>query len=176
MSLHLNFKGGATVNLHYFGINHGMGMTFFIYKPNGEDNNIGYMADLVTPGAVLFSQAPDSNLQDLIRTYQEILALSFNKVVFSHSQLPENRPDGTKKDVQIAYQYAFDLRAAVDKELAKGTDLIANPGAVDLPKYKSLARYDQFFKDNIFKFTLERIIGPHPYRSVERFLNPSKKD
>ena len=180
--------GEATVDFHYFGVNHGLGMTVFIYKENesqkavhGGDinnNNIAFIADIVSPRAVLWERAADANIQELVRTLKKVLELDFNKAVFTHSELrPNQRADGTKQDVQNAYQYAVDLTAEVNKEFDKGTDLFSNPGAVQLPKYKNLVRYDLFLKDNVLKLFWERVIGPYPWRSVERFMKDvNKKD
>ena len=50
--------GDFTVNMHYLGLNHGMGLTVFTIP----ERRAVYIADLVTPNRVMFSVVPDFNI------------------------------------------------------------------------------------------------------------------
>ncbi|MFQ5596766.1 MAG: MBL fold metallo-hydrolase [Nitrospiria bacterium] len=54
--------GGTTLELHYLGMNHGLGMTVFRLPKE----KIVYIADLVAPNRVLFGIAPDFNITCLL--------------------------------------------------------------------------------------------------------------
>ena len=164
------------MDLNYYGINHGYGMTVFVYKPPNSTpkDNVAFIADLVTHNRVLFASIPDSNMQEAIRTYREIIQLPFERVVFSHGPLLDSPPDGTIQDVRNTLQYSVDLDAAVKQAFVDGKNLIVDPGLLDLPQYKHLAFYEKDFTKNVEKFAFEFFIGPYPWRSVRRYLKPSR--
>ena len=74
--------GDKTIELHYLGLNHGLGMTVFLLRAP----RVAYFADLVTPNRVLFSIVPDFNIREWERSLEEILKLDFDKAVYSHSE------------------------------------------------------------------------------------------
>jgi glyoxylase-like metal-dependent hydrolase (beta-lactamase superfamily II) len=76
--------GGITVQLHYLGLNHGLGMTVFVIP----EKRVAYIADLVTPNRVGFNIMPDFNIGEWERTLGEILELDFDVAVCSHTALP----------------------------------------------------------------------------------------
>ncbi|XP_066929804.1 2,4-dinitroanisole O-demethylase subunit alpha-like [Clytia hemisphaerica] len=178
--------GGAKVDFHYFGINHGNGNTVFVYKPprsqsrakrnatssQSKSENIAFMADLVTPNQVFFSNAPDYNMKETVRTLREILKLDFEKAVFSHSARGDLSADGSKQDIRDLLQYAADLKEGVEKLFAEGKFPITNPELLQLPQYKHLARYDTDFSRNVLKFSIESFIGPYPWRNVDKYMKP----
>ena len=49
--------GGTTVEMHYVGMSHGLGMTVF----RVANQKVAYIADIVTPNRVLFTIVPDFN-------------------------------------------------------------------------------------------------------------------
>jgi glyoxylase-like metal-dependent hydrolase (beta-lactamase superfamily II) len=76
--------GGVTVQLHYLGLNHGLGMTVFVIP----EKRVAYIADLVTTNRVGFNIMPDFNIGEWERTLGEILELDFDVAVCSHTALP----------------------------------------------------------------------------------------
>ncbi|MCH7679429.1 MBL fold metallo-hydrolase, partial [candidate division KSB1 bacterium] len=74
--------GGTTIELHYLGMNHGLGMTVFRLP----EQKVVYIADIVTPERVLFSIVPDFNIREWERSLEEILKLDFDKAVYSHNE------------------------------------------------------------------------------------------
>ena len=164
------------MDLNYLGINHGLGMTVFVYKPpvGHPHGNIGYISDVVIPGATFFGFGPDYNFNELIRTLKEIIALGFNRVIYSHSELPGRRPDGTKKNVRDYLQYALDMREAVQRELEKGASLFAVANRVNLPQYENLVGYEANRVQNAFRFAAEEFLGPFPWRNVKRFTDQDR--
>lgn len=61
--------GETTVELHYLGMNHGLGMTVFLIP----EQKIAYIADLVTPNRVLMSVVPDFNIREWEKSIEDIL-------------------------------------------------------------------------------------------------------
>ena len=96
--------GNKTLELHYLGMNHGMGTT--IYRV--AEQKVIYIGDLVTPKRVLFTIVPDFNMKETLRSLQEIEAMDFEKSVFSHGMAV-----GGKPEVSAARQYILDLQAAI---------------------------------------------------------------
>ena len=152
--------GGTTIELHYLGLNHGLGMTVFVLP----QPKVAYVADLVTPNRVLFNIVPDFNIKQWERSLEEILKLDFDKGLYSHSEKTDALQGGTKQDVTDTLQYIRDLRAAVYAEFKKGTDPFMVPGIVRLPKYKDWSGYDQWLEMNAWRVMLDDWMGPFPWR------------
>ena len=51
--------GGTTIEMHYIGMSHGLGMTVF----RVAEQKVAYIADVVTPKRVLFTIVPDFNIK-----------------------------------------------------------------------------------------------------------------
>lgn len=150
--------GGTTIEMHYLGISHGLGMTMFRVMPQ----KVAYIADVVTPNRVLFSIVPDFNVNQWKRALSEIEAVDFDKAVFSHSNSGE--PYGTKADVVATREFIEDLQAAIVAEFQKGTPFTEVPAAVKLPKYEGWAMYDQWLPLNVWRVMLDMHMGPFPWR------------
>ncbi len=150
---------GTTVELHYFGMNHGLGMTVFLLPAE----RIAYMADLVTPERLLFTIVPDFNIGEWERTLGQIEAMDFDKVVFSHNNNSTPRQGGTKQDVTDTLQFIRDLRAAIHAEIEKGTNPFMTPNVVRLPKYESWAMYEEWLPMNAWRVLLDEHMGPFPW-------------
>ncbi len=150
--------GGKTVELHYFGMNHGLGMTVFLLP----EEKVAYIADLVTPNRVMFTIIPDFNIKEWVRTLNEVAELDFDKAVYSHSS--SGSPIGTKEDVTLTASYITDLQAAIGVEFQKGTAFPDIAGAVKLPKYKDWAGYDEWLPLNVWRVMLDMWMGPFPWR------------
>ena len=69
--------GGQKIELHYLGLNHGLGMTTFLLPKD----RVAYIADLVTPNRLPFSIA-DFNIKELMRTLNELEKMNFTKAVY----------------------------------------------------------------------------------------------
>ncbi len=152
--------GGTTIELHYLGMNHGLGMTVFRLP----EQNVVYIADIVTPERVLFSIVPDFNIREWERSLEEILKLDFDKAVYSHNEKTDALQGGTKQDVADNLQFLRDLRAAIYAEFKKGTNPMMVPDIVQIPKYKDWAMYDQWLAMNAWRLLLDDWMGPFPWR------------
>jgi glyoxylase-like metal-dependent hydrolase (beta-lactamase superfamily II) len=152
--------GGTTIELHYLGMSHGLGMTVFRLP----EQKVAYIADLVTPNRVLFTIVPDFNIREWERTLEEILKLDFERAVYSHNQKTDPLQGGTKQDVAETLQFIRDLRAAIYAELAKGTNPFMVPSVVRLPKYQDWAMYDQWLEMNAWRVLLDDWMGPFPWQ------------
>ncbi|NQY73592.1 MAG: hypothetical protein HRT90_02400 [Candidatus Margulisbacteria bacterium] len=146
--------GGRTIELHYFGMNHGLGMTVF-YLPKEK---IVYIADLVTPKRLLFTIVPDFNIKETQRTLKEIMELEFDVVLFSHG-----KRTGTKSEINEIWQYTEDLRTAIHAEFTKGTSPFTIPNVVKLPKYEDWAMYKEWLPMNAWRILLDDHMGPFPW-------------
>jgi len=147
--------GGKTIELHYFGMNHGLGMTVFRLPKE----KIVYIADLVTPKRLLFTIVPDLNIKEFQRTLKEIEKLDFETALYSHG-----KTFGPKLEVTEIREYTEDLRAAIHAEVEKGTPSHAIPNTLKLPKYKDWAMYDEWLSLNVWRFLLDDHMGPFPWR------------
>jgi len=144
-----NFKKielvGVKVELHYFGMNHDLGMTVF-YLPQSK---IAYIADIVTSKRIIFTVALDFNLREWERNLTEVLKLDFDKVIFSHNEHQKPLHQGNKADVISQLEYLRDLRAAFYAELKKGTKPMLIPNILKLPKYENWVGYNDWLAMNV---------------------------
>lgn len=152
--------GGTTIELHYLGMNHGLGMTVFRLP----EQKVVYIADLVTPKRLLFTIVPDFNIREWERTLEEIIELDFDIAVYSHNQNTDPLQGGTKQDVTETLQFIRDLRAAIYAEVEKGTNPFMVPSVVRLPKYQDWAMYDQWLEMNAWRVLLDDWMGPFPWQ------------
>lgn len=151
--------GGKTIELHYLGMNHGLGMTVFLLP----EEKIAYIADIVTPNRVLFAIVPDFNIKEWLRTLEEVGQMDFDRAIFSHSA--SGSPIGTKEDVALTATFITDLQAAIGAEFQKGTGFTEIPKVVKLPKYQHWAGYDDWLPMNVYRVMLEMWMGPFPWRA-----------
>jgi len=152
--------GATTVELHYLGMNHGLGMTVFVL----QDSGIAYIADLAVPNRVLFAVVPDFNIREWERSLEEVLDLDFDRAVFTHNMSAEPLQAGTKQDVQANLEFIRDLRAAMYAEMQKGTNPMAVPAMVRVPKYEDWAGYDEWLEMNAWRLLTDDFMGPFPWR------------
>lgn len=150
--------GGKIIELHYLGLNHGLGMTVFLLPKE----KVAYIADIVTPNRVLFAIVPDFNIKEWKRTLTEIEKMDFRSAIYSHSLAKE--PFGTKLDVTQTREFIEDLQAAVIAEFKKGTPFGKIPSTVKLPKYQHWALYNEMFSLNVWRVLLDMHMGPFPWR------------
>lgn len=153
--------GNTTLELHYLGMNHGLGMTVFRLPKQ----KVAYIADLVTPNRVIFSIMPDFNVREWERSLKEILELDFNKAIFSHNESANPLAGGGKKEVEATLTYLHDLRTAIYAEFKKGTNSMMIPSKIELPQYKDWAMYDEWLAMNAWRVMLDDWMGPFPWQS-----------
>ena len=157
--------GDLTIEHHYLGLNHGLGMTIFVIP----EKHVAYIADVVTPNRVGFNIMPDFNIGETERTLGEILELEFTVAVCSHSALAATEvPLGcNKKHVEEERQFYGDLRNAIFAEFQKGTPADDIPGAVELPQYAHWAHYDDWLEMNAWRILLDLWMGPYPWMPAD---------
>jgi len=126
------------------------------------DLKIAYMADIVTPKRVQFAIVPDFNLGEWERSLQEILALDFDRAVYSHNY-GENILVGTKQDVEEELQFMRDLRQATVELLMQGLSMEQVATSVRLPQYEHWAKYDEWLSLNVYRVALDIWMGPFPW-------------
>ena len=137
--------GGRTLELRYFGPNHG---TSLIVMRIPEEK-ILFIVDIVTPRRVAFRTMPDFWPDEWVRSLEEIEKLDFAYVISGHG--PESEPAIEPRSV-VAEQrvYLEELMAAVKEAMDSGThspDALRK--AVKLPKYQDWRHYDDWLPMNI---------------------------
>jgi glyoxylase-like metal-dependent hydrolase (beta-lactamase superfamily II) len=153
--------GGFTVQMHYMGLNHGLGMTVFTIP----ERRAAFIADLVNPNRVMFAVVPDFNIGEWERTLTEILSLEFDVAVCTHNELPadEALKGCTRTHVDEERQFIRDLRSAILEEFQKGTSFLEVPKAVKLPQYAHWAGYDDWLEMNTLRLMTDLWMGPFPW-------------
>lgn len=159
--------GETTVELHYLGMNHGLGMTVFLIP----DQKVAYIADLVTPNRVLMSVVPDFNIREWERSIEEILDMDFEKAVYSHNESSDALHGGDKQDARDNLQFIKDIRAGIYAGFQKGGNPMAIPSTLKLPKYKDWAMYDEWLSMNVWRILLDEFMGPFPWRPDHPYQN-----
>lgn len=151
--------GDMTVEAHYMGLSHGLGMTVFVIP----EARIGYIGDLVTPNRVLFAIVPDFNIRGLERALEAMPDLAFDRAVCSHNELPpgEIEMGCTQAHAAEGLQYIRDLRAAIMTEFQNGTANV--PGSIELPQYAHWAHYDDWLEMNTWRVMVDLFMGPFPW-------------
>ena len=149
--------GGEVIELHYLGMNHGLGMTVFLLPKN----KIAYIADIVTPNRMLFSIA-DFNIKEWTRTLTELEKMDFQQAVYSHTHAKE--AIGTKKDVTQTREFIEDLQAAIIAEFKQGTSFYEMPSTLKLPKYEHWDFYNEWLPINVWNMMFQMEMGPFPWR------------
>ncbi|MCY4613672.1 MAG: MBL fold metallo-hydrolase [Nitrospira sp.] len=152
--------GGTVLELHYLGMNHGLGMTVFLLPKE----KIAYIADLVDPHAVLFNIVPDFNVKEWERSLKEIEQMDFDKALYAHSGKAQPLQGGTKQEVREYIQFVQDIRGAIYAEFEKGTNWMEIPNAVKLPQYKDWWMYEEWLPMNVWRILLDDSMGPFPWR------------
>lgn len=157
--------GDITIQAHYLGLNHGLGMTVFVIP----ELRVAYIGDLVTPNRVMFSIVPDFNIGEWERSLGEIEALDFDIAVCSHNDLPadEVRNGCTKAHVTEEREYIGDLRNAIFAEFKKGTPPSAIPAAIELPQYAHWNHYEDWLELNAQRLLLDLWMGPYPWAPAD---------
>jgi glyoxylase-like metal-dependent hydrolase (beta-lactamase superfamily II) len=155
--------GDTTIEMHYIGMSHGLGMTVF----RVAQQKVAYIADVVTPNRVLFAIVPDFNINEWVRALSQVEQLDFDKAVFSH--IHGDAPFGSKADVVKNREFIQDLQGAIVAEFKKGTDFTKIPDVVTLPKYEKWAMYNEWLSMNVWRVMLDMYMGPFPWRPAPEF-------
>ncbi len=155
--------GDTTIEMHYIGMSHGLGMTVF----RVAQQKVAYIADVVTPNRVLFTIVPDFNIKEWVRALSEIEKLDFDKAIFSHTEA--DTPFGSKADVVANREFIQDLQGAIIAEFKKGTPFPKIAQAVKLPKYEKWAMYKEWLPMNTWRVMLDMWMGPFPWRPARDF-------
>ena len=155
--------GDTTIEMHYIGMSHGLGMTVFRVLPQ----KVIYAADVVTPKRVLFTIVPDFNIKELVRALTDIEKMDFNKAVFSHTHA--DSVVGGKTDVIEAREFIQDMQRAIVAEFKKGTNTGKIPQVVKLPKYEKWAMYKEWLPMNVWRVMMDMYMGPFPWRPARNF-------
>lgn len=142
--------GGKKLELHYYGRNHGNGMTVFRFP----EYNAIFVIDLVVPDRVLYAYLPDASPKNWVYALKQILKLPFDDVYMAHV-----RAIGDRSDVELMLNYFNDLYAAVDKAMKDGTPFFQIPTTVQMPQYKNLKNYDEWLHMNVWRILMEKAIG-----------------
>ena len=150
--------GGKTIELHYMGMSHGLGMTVFLLPKQ----KVAYIADIVTPNRVMFTIVPDFNINEWVRALKEVEKMDFETAGYSHSHA--NTPIGTMEDVTLSREYIEDLQGAIMAEFKKGTEFLQVAGNIKLDKYKHWVGYNEWLHMNVYRVMLDMWMGPYPWR------------
>ncbi len=142
--------GGRSVVLHFYGANHGEGMTVFDFP---AERTI-FTVDLVVPQRVGFAYMPDFFPMEWERTLSEMLELEFDTVMFAH-----NAPSGERETVALQLQFLQDLRAAVFAAFQSGTSFDQIPNVIELPQYADWVGYEEWLPMNAWRIILEISMG-----------------
>lgn len=153
--------GGKSIDLHYYGINHGMGMTVFRLPVE----KIAYIADIVIPHRVIYTIVPDFTPTEWIRTLKEVEKLDISKALFSHGA--GDTYLGGMQQITEVREFLEDLRAAVKVQFDKGIGTTEIAQHIDLPKYKHWGNYDDWIEMNVMRMALDLHFGPYPWRKIE---------
>jgi glyoxylase-like metal-dependent hydrolase (beta-lactamase superfamily II) len=164
-----NMRMGSTkIELHFLGMNHGLGMTVFVLP----EQRIAYIADLVTPNRVLFAFAPDFNIRAFEASLKKIETLDFDYAVYSHSHAS---PFESKSWVTTTYELVDDIRNAIYAEFANGTPFGQIPNVIELPQYSSLAMYNEWLSLNAWRIMIDDVVGPYPWTPYEESKGKGKR-
>ena len=142
--------GDKTIELYFFGRNHGDGMTVFRFP----EQRALFVVDLVVPDRVLYAYLPDAKPKSGLNHLYEIRKLDFNDLYLSHV-----RAIGTRKDLDLNIRYFEDLYAATEKAMEDGTPFFDIPNKVKMPQYEHLQNYKDWLHMNVWRILMEKSIG-----------------
>jgi len=139
-----NFKlelGGRTLDLLYFGPNHGDCLV--VMQP--DPGNILFIVDLVVPGAIPLAGMADNSLHHWMRTLRELEAMKdWDLMIPGHAGPLAHRSAVTERR-----EYVEKLMATVKAEFDSGTSVFEIPTKVRLPEYRYLRWYDANIQNNV---------------------------
>ena len=139
--------GGTTLDLYYFGPNHGQCLTV-MHLPK---ERLVFVVDLVVPKRIGLRGWTTTDPGAAARTMREIEKLSFDRFIPGHG--PAVAPVSDMRDVR---QYVEDLIAAVREAFEKHKSVAKvreNAKDIKLPKYEKWTGYKEYLQGNV-----ERVI------------------
>ncbi|WP_442590501.1 MBL fold metallo-hydrolase [Pedobacter sp. AW31-3R] len=142
--------GDKTIELYFYGRNHGDGMTLFRFP----EQRALFVVDLVVPDRVLYAYLPDAKPKNWLKHLYEIRKLDFDTLYMAHV-----RPIGTRKDLDLNISYFEDLYAATEKAMQDGTPFFDIPTSVKMPQYEHLMNYKEWLHMNVWRILMEKSIG-----------------
>ncbi|MGP0593814.1 MBL fold metallo-hydrolase [Nitrospira sp. T9] len=142
--------GDKTMELLYFGPNHGTGMTVY-YLPKEK---VMYLVDIVTPNRLPFTIIPDFDPDAWVSSLKKIEAIPFQIAVFSHEG-----PIGGRAEVVAQREYLADLKAKILRKMNNGENVMEIPNTIQLPKYKDWLFYKEWLPMNTWRIMLGIIMG-----------------
>ena len=144
--------GGRTLELHYFGRNHG---DCLVVMRIPEINAI-FLVDLVTPYGVSGGSGliNDFYPPDWIRSLKQIEAMEFDYMIGGHG--PPKAPPWA---VTERREYLEALMAAVKAEMDRGTPSAEVANAIRLPRFQHLRNYDRLLSRNAERIRAYYILG-----------------
>ena len=137
--------GGTTLELHYFGPNHGR-CSIFMRLPKEK---LLFIVDLVTPSRVGFRGMTTTDPGGAVKSLRALEKLEFDRIIPGHG--PASAP---AKVVREMREYYEDLIAAVREAMKKTGDVEKIAQMVKLPKYEKWGMYEKWLPLNV-----ERIVG-----------------
>lgn len=137
--------GGTTLEIHYFGPNHGR-CSIFMRLPKEK---VLFVVDLVTPERVGFRGLTTTDPGGAVKSLRAIGQLEFERIIPGHG--PATAPAAAVRETREFYE---DLIAAVREAVKQTRDVDKIKEMVKLPKYEKWAMYDRWLPLNV-----ERIVG-----------------
>lgn len=142
--------GGKTMELYFYGRNHGDGMTVFRFP----EYKAVFIIDLVVPDRVLYTYLPDASPKNWLEDLEKIQQLEFKTVYMAH-----NRVVGDRTDITLMQNYFRDLYGAVEEAMESEVPFFDIPQTVKLPQYSHLQKYDEWLHMNVWRIMMEKTTG-----------------
>ena len=142
--------GGKTLELRYFGRNHG-DCLIVMRLPKEK---ILFIVDLVTPKRLPFGILPDYYLKDWVESLKEIEKLDLDRIIPGHGP-----PVAPASAVREQREYLEDLMAAVKEARKKTMNMDKIREMVKLPKYEKWGGYNQWLGQNVERVNLYYHMG-----------------
>ena len=132
--------GESYVEMHYHGPNNGRGNISFRFMPA----NVMFVVDWVVIGRMPYKNLPGYDIQGMIHSTEELLAMpEFDVLIGGHADT------GKREDVERYLGYLTALYAAVRDGMLQGKSLQQLQEEVRLPEYSDLKMYDEWLVLNI---------------------------
>jgi glyoxylase-like metal-dependent hydrolase (beta-lactamase superfamily II) len=145
--------GNRRLKLMYLGPNHSNCMTFI--RVVGTPYLV--MVDMANPGSVPRGGMTDYSLHHWVRTLREVedmAADGVTTVIEGHGP-----PSAPLLAATERREYLEALMAGVKAEMAKGTAADKIPDALDMARFRHMANFDRYFKENVERVVSYYTIG-----------------
>lgn len=142
--------GGRSLELMYFGPNHGDCMV--VMRP--DPGEFLFIVDLVTPGGAPLGFMPDYSPHHWVRTLKEIEALDYKAIIGGHGAMLSHPTAVTERR-----QYLEALMAATQQAMASGENPFELHKVIRVPEFAHLRGYDGRIEDNARRMLMYYGIG-----------------